>query len=461
MRQVIILLIIISCLAGFTTAITALRNGKPVAIPAGQQRTGGDSAKGYQYLVTGDYVKGGIPYNLFVMGMGKEKDNFLGRDGLNKNLSHEYTAVTSSNGEVVVAPNCLQCHAQVFDGNLVMGLGNTFIDFSDDKKINVKNLRKVEQFLNVFPGKRAEAAENFIRVGKTIGPLLHTKVRGVNAADRLAAVLAAHRDPETFKWRDTPFLAVPEQVIPTDVPAWWLLKKKHAMFYNGFGRGDFGKFLMASNLLTVNDTSESAEVDSHMPDLLAYINSLTPPKYTREINIEVAKRGEQIFINNCSGCHGTYGSEAYYPNLLIPAETIGTDSMLYSSNYSNPQFIEWFNRSWFTKGDHPARLEPFNGYIAPPLDGIWITAPFLHNGSVPTLEALLNSKLRPTYWSRNFEKPVYDYEAVGWSYDSLGNGDRSGIYNTTFPGYGNMGHSFSDELTDEERKALIEYLKTL
>jgi hypothetical protein len=42
------------------------------------------------------------------------------------------------------------------------------------------------------------------------------------------------------------------------------------MFYNGFGRGDFGKFLMASNLLTVNDTSESREVDSHFNDVLAF-----------------------------------------------------------------------------------------------------------------------------------------------------------------------------------------------
>ena len=43
-------------------------------------------------------------------------------------------------------------------------------------------------------------------------------------------------------------------------------------------------------------------------------------------------------------------------------------------------------------GDHPERFEPFDGYIAPPLDGIWITAPYLHNGSVPDLETLLNSK---------------------------------------------------------------------
>ena len=140
---------------------------------------------------------------------------------------------------------------------------------------------------------------------------------------------------------------------------------------------------------------------------------------------------------------------------------IGTDSMLYKSNYSNPQFVNWFNKSWFTKGENPARLEPFAGYIAPPLDGIWITAPYLHNGSVPTLEAVLNSKLRPTYWSRDFEKPQYNYDNPGWVYKTETRSANSSVYNTTIPGYGNYGHYFGDHLSAAQRKAVIEYLKGL
>src|SRR5689334_15376787 len=114
-----------------------------------------------------------------------------------------------------------------------------------------------------------EAAAPFIKVTKTVAPYLHTNSPGVNPADRLASILAAHRDSETFKWTDKTQLTIPDEVIPTDTPPWWLLKKKNGMFYNGFGRGDFGRFLMASNLLTVSDTSESRMVDEHMPDLLA------------------------------------------------------------------------------------------------------------------------------------------------------------------------------------------------
>ena len=460
MKKWIVLVVLTVAGFAFTSVIQEYTEEKPVYIPPSAQRTGGDPRKGYDYLIKGDYVKGGIPFNLYVLGIGKDKTNLLKREGINEKISHEYTAVNAPNGEILVAPNCLQCHAQVMDDKLVMGLGNTFIDFSSNQKLNVKNLERAEAFLRTTAPRKYEASADFFNISKTIGPLLNTEVRGVNAADRLAGVLAAHRDPVTFKWLNTAQIKIPDQVIPTDVPAWWLLKKKNAMFYNGFGRGDFGKFLMASNLLTVNDTSESREVDSHMPDMLAYIYSLEPPKYPKYISPELANQGKAVFEQNCSNCHGSYEAEPDYPNLLIPISTIKTDSLLCKSNYSNPQFVDWFNNSWFTKGEHPARLEPFNGYIAPPLDGIWITAPFLHNGSVPTLEALLNSSLRPIYWSRDFDNPELDHQSVGWKYKTREKTEK-GTYNTTLPGYGNYGHYFGDKLTDQERKALLEYLKTL
>jgi hypothetical protein len=256
-------------------------------------------------------------------------------------------------------------------------------------------------------------------------------------------------------------LEVSPEVIPTDVPAWWMLKKKNAMFYNGFGRGDFGRFLMASNLLTVNDTAESREVDAHFNDVLAYINSIEAPVYPKPVNKALAKKGGIIFVQNCSKCHGNYGAGGKYPNLLIPESEIQTDSALYKSNYQSYQFVDWFNNSWFAQGDHPAMLQPFNGYIAPPLDGIWISAPYLHNGSVPDLESLLNSSKRPAFWSRDFDNPEYDYEKLGWKYEAQPGPGGTTVYNTQLEGYGNYGHTYGDRLTNNERKALIEYLKTL
>jgi mono/diheme cytochrome c family protein len=455
-------IIVVGSLVFIILAAFAFSFGKeePVYIPAEKQRTG-DAKKGYAYLTTGDFIRSGIPYKTFLLAAGKSKKNYLQREGENENVSFEYTAVKASNGEMIVAPNCFQCHAQVFDNKLIIGLGNSEVDFNT-KKINPQQLSFLESFLKTKSASQYEAAEKFITVSKAIAPYLHTETRGVNLADHLTAVLVAHRDPQTLVWKKEAEVDIPKQVIPSDTPPWWILKKKNAMFYNGLGRGDFGRFLMGSNLLTVADTTEATEVYTHMPDVLSFIYSIEAPAYPGKTDLSLANEGQKIFQQTCSGCHGSYGKEETYPNLLIPASIIQTDSLLYTSNYSNESFISWFNKSWFTSGESKARLQPFKGYIAPPLDGIWITAPYLHNGSVPTLAALLNSKLRPEIWTRNFDKPVYNYKEVGWDFFVPKNkSEAKGSYNTNVAGYGNKGHYFGDHLTEKQRSAVIEYLKTL
>ncbi len=429
-------------------------------IPPSIQRAG-DAQKGYQYLITGDYLKSGLPYGYFNLINGKDKHNYLNRTGKNATVPHGYNVIRNEKGIDVVVPTCLQCHAQVLNDSLVVGLGNTMLDFSNIGHGNnfLRNL--VTGFMQTVSPAQYDASKDLIRSMSTIAPMMETEVRGVNAADRLATLLVAHRDPETLEWKNEPILDIPNEVIPTDVPAWWLLKKKNAMFYNGFGRGDFGKFLMLSNILTVKDTAEAREVFSHFGDVLAYIKSIKAPKYPYPINPILAETGKTIFTDHCSKCHGSYGKEETYPNLLIPASIIQTDSLLYKANHQNPQFIAWFNKSWFAKGDLPAKLEPANGYMAPPLDGVWATAPYLHNGSVPTIEAVLNSNIRPTYWKRDFNHPVYNTQSLGWEFNSADKPDGKKTYNTKLPGYSNSGHYFGNKLSDQERNALLEYLKTL
>jgi mono/diheme cytochrome c family protein len=460
MKKKLVLLTLAFSTVAFSTLSDKLKNEEPQTIPASKQRTG-DAAKGYEYLTTGDYLKSGIPYNFFLLAAPKDSNNFLQRTGLNKNLSHDFTAVKAPNGEIVVAPNCLQCHSQIFEGKLVVGLGNSFSDFTINRESTALMAEKMLKNLTGPNAKKYDAAKNFLTALKAISPKLITSTKGVNLADGLAALLVSHRDPTTLQWSEKNLLSLPDEIIPTDVPAWWLLKKKNGMFYNGFGRGDFGRFLMASNLLTVTDTSEAAEVDTHFNDVLAYINYIQPPAYPKAIDEQLAKKGKDIFTVTCSKCHGTYGADGKYPNLLIPESIIQTDSALFTSNYSNPQFVEWFNKSWFTSGDHPAQLVPYRGYIAPPLDGVWVTAPYMHNGSVPDLETMLNSKLRPKYWQRSFSKPSYKYDIPGWNYEVKDVAGNSEVYNTTLKGYGNGGHYFGDKLSNSERKAVIEYLKTL
>ena len=430
---------------------------EPIPIPA-QRQYPGNAQTGYRYLVEGDYLKSGIPYTFFKLSGIKEKENYLRRNGSNVGIPFNYTALKAPNGELVVAPNCLYCHAQKFGDELFVGLGNSLSDYTMPQDASMGIL---EMATKAMGQKKAEAAMPLIRAAKAANHYLVAASKGVNVADRLTAVLSAHRDPASFKWIDEEQIKIPPDLIPTDVPAWWLLKKKNAMFYSGFGRGDFPRFLMASNLLTVSDTAESAEVLTHFNDVLAYLYSIEAPKYPKATNQQTAATGKAVFEDNCSSCHGTYGPNGAYPNLLIPSHIIKTDSMLVMSNYSTPAFLQWFKKSWFTTGERPAQLVPFKGYIAPPLDGVWCTAPYLHNASVPNLETLLNSKLRPTYWSRNFDTQEYDYDKVGWKFEAKEKQYTKSTYNTTLKGYSNSGHYFGDHLSNEERKAVIEYLKTL
>ncbi|GEO11653.1 c-type cytochrome [Segetibacter aerophilus] len=462
-RKQLVVIIIITAFAMLGIAAITIENEpfkEGVYIEPSEQQSG-DIKKGFDYLVNGDYLKSGLNYNYYVLLNGKDKRNHLNRTGKAANVAYNFNLIKTRNSNNLVVPNCLQCHGQEFDGKLVIGLGNTFLDFSKPFKKNDVKGKIARHIMQLVSPSQYQSSRVLIRSFSTIAPYLQTETQGINAADRLAILLVAHRNPETLQWSDKALLEIPEEVIPTDVPAWWLLKKKNAMFYNGFGRGDFGKFLMLSNLLTVSDSSEAAETFTHFKDVLSYLKSVEPPKYPRSIDNTLATRGKAVFNNNCSKCHGTYGDKVTYPNLLIPEHIIRTDSLLFKANYQNPQFIEWFNKSWYANGNYPARLQPFNGYIAPPLDGIWITAPYLHNGSVPTLEALLNSKERPRYWQRDFKQPEYDYENIGWKYEIKDKDNSRKIYNTDKPGYRNIGHTFGDRLNKEDRKAVIEYLKTL
>ena len=86
MRKYLILLILITTGFAFTAWINEY---EPVPIPYSSQRLGGDPEKGLDYLITGDYVKGGVPYSAFMMGIGKDRRNFLQREGKNEKLPHE------------------------------------------------------------------------------------------------------------------------------------------------------------------------------------------------------------------------------------------------------------------------------------------------------------------------------------------------------------------------------------
>lgn len=107
----------------------------------------------------------------------------------------------------------------------------------------------------------------------------------------------------------------------------------------------------------------------------------------------------------------------------------------------------------------PTDPPPF-AYKARPLDGIWATAPYLHNGSVPTLYDLL---LPPAQRPRSFNVGTREYDPVkvGYRTDAAASGNGF-AFNASGPGNSNEGHDYNvGRLTEEQRLALLEYLKSL
>jgi mono/diheme cytochrome c family protein len=429
-------------------------------ISASPQRNNGNATLGETFIKEGNFAYAGIPLKVYKLANSSAVPNELNRTGDNATLPYDYTAVEAFNGVKVVAANCLSCHASYIDKQFVIGLGNTSSDYTSDKSSALPLLDLVVTSQYSTKSKEYEAFLPFKDAIKATGPYIVTEARGVNPADKIAAVLAAHRNKTDLTWLATPQFTIPTEVVPADVPAWWLLKKKNALYYNANGQGDFAKTLMAAALLTMKDTSNASTIDAHFVDVAAYLKNLKAPVYPKPIDNTKAMAGKTIFEKNCAKCHGTYNAVPTYPNLLIDVNTLKTDPTLAQMQQNYSDYTGWFNESWFGRGTSKGKLQPTNGYIAPPLDGIWATAPYLHNGSVPDLFTLLKSADRPIFWTRSFNATDYNYTNVGWIYSTL-TSTKAGIYDTTKKGYANTGHTYGDFMTDEERYSVIEYLKGL
>jgi endo-cleaving rubber dioxygenase len=264
---------------------------------------------------------------------------------------------------------------------------------------------------------------------------------------------------------------------------------------------------------------------------------------------------------SCASCHGAYspryvndpaylqtpalegvaghiatldviGTDRARSDMLTPTLRRGWDTTFWAYPEGRPGYVAPEDKDPFTEAMDdmlPIELRPQGlcgwqkdviGYQAPPLYGVWATAPYFHNGSVPTVEAVLDSSKRLPIWQRKLRSdgPVtgfdqrlsaYDQAAMGWQHtamtcqqmpgteqincnpaddkgpslvqlvqnflnrslswsglvsipdpapDSI---DKRLVYDTRILGNGNGGHTFTDVLTEQERKAIIEYLKTL
>jgi mono/diheme cytochrome c family protein len=345
-----------------------------------------------------------------------------------------------------VGIDCMLCHGGSIMGKSYIGLGNTALD-----------VQAVFEELTKTDGLPVKL------------PFTFTNVRGTSEAGGFGVYLLSFRNPDLSFRSSRKDLGLHDDLCE-DVPAWWLMKKKKTIYYTGATDARSVRTLMQFMMHPLNTTKEFEKHEAAFRDVQQYLISLEPPKYPFAIDKATAAKGEVVFKQNCAKCHGTYGEKWTYPNKVIPLDEIGTDPARHRG--IEEAYGKEYSESWFGKeAGEPKPLRMTAGYQAPPLDGIWATAPYFHNGSVPTLDGVLNSKARPKRFTRSFKTGEADYDKVkvGWKVTDLATPpdpklpaiELRKIYDTSKPGRSNGGHTYGDDLTDEERAQVIEYLKTL
>lgn len=348
-------------------------------------------------------------------------------------------------GQAMIAIDCMLCHGGSIAGNSYVGLPNTTLD-----------LPLLYRELTLASGLKPVPL-----------PFPLARTRGTINSTASTALLLSLRNPD-LSVRFPPVPVEDWGIFPDmDVPPWWHWKRKQSLYADGSTSAESTRSIMVAMTASLAASAEQIKAaEPEWTDMASYIRTLQPPQYPFPIDDQQAAAGEVIFRKTCARCHGTYGPEGRYPNKVVPIDVIGTDRARYETN--TPEGREYYNAMWFGE-KHPV-LETA-GYQAPPLDGIWASAPYFHNGSVPTVSHVLNSKARPERFRRapSTEADAYDREKLGWRVEVLDESPPADlppiegrrIFDTTQFGKGNGGHPFGDHLTEEQRAQVIEYLKTL
>jgi len=138
-----------------------------------------------------------------------------------------------------------------------------------------------------------------------------------------------------------------------------------------------------------------------------WLDNLPPPAYPYAIDGALAAQGEQVFAQACASCHAEGGARLWD---VIPLDEVWTDPNRVTT--VTQEAIDAMNslsgNGWAFDG-----FRKTDGYLAAPLDGIWLRAPYLHNGSVPSLRALLSPPAdRPAMFYRGND--TYDQVDVGF-----------------------------------------------
>jgi mono/diheme cytochrome c family protein len=336
---------------------------------------------------------------------------------------------------------------------------------------------------------------------------------GFSKANGLPADIPGLTDPVTDAKAaaDRIFKNIPAWAPPVPAPidvksVNWATDRYHA---NWDGNQGASSRTLASGASATGDP-RMVNVRIHEP-LNPFIDNLPPSPYPfNSVDLARAREGKALFKEKCATCHSPRNQTIYPVSKLgvDPNRTMVNTSVsrfglaalvmeachIYGLNNAGKPGADWC----LPKGDWQAKLDEYfrdtpkrvadgtNGYKADMLHGIWAQAPYLHNGSVPTLGQLICASTRPRRFLRgnlNYDEALVGFEWSARPAARYGPHDTILIkeYDTSIPGKANTGHTFGGDLCPDtsgldpiaDRKtiegrilssrvgALLAYLKTL
>ena len=248
--------------------------------------------------------------------------------------------------------------------------------------------------------------------------------------------------------------AADDTVGTADLPSLWNQRMRRGLWLHWDGNNDSVEERNKSAAIGAGATPDSLNLEA-LDRIANWILDLKPPAFPPErLNATLASAGKPIYEQHCASCH-----EIGQPHVgqVTDIAEVGTDPERLRS--FTPELVTQMNTIGTGKPWRFSHFRKTNGYAGMPLDGVWLRAPYLHNGSVPTLRALLFLDERPVRFFRAYD--VYDWHAGGFVSGGP-EAEKQGVaFDTTERGNGNGGHTYGRDLTVQGREALVEYLKTL
>lgn len=204
-------------------------------------------------------------------------------------------------------------------------------------------------------------------------------------------------------------------------------------------------------------------------DVFVFLRDYQAPRFPGRVDTRLAAQGRAVYAESCASCHGTYDESLQNPALVSLPNWIGP----YDTDPGRWQVFDAGAAEAVTQSAYGDRIiaRSTGGYAAPLLEGLWLSAPYLHNGSVPTLWHLMHPNERPTRFQVGGHR--LDFARMGIAGERDATGDylyprgyqpwsTPSLIDTQAHGFSNRGHATEfNALSETQKRALLEYLKLL